>query len=101
MTKMPIWRKKEDTTEHVLDFEVQLEKGKHTTGSSKINHWKLVLKIFRESPNKRKAQIKIVYKKVKIVTTKSRNNSKEKIIIVIRLKVCTTRRFVLGSIIPK
>ena len=50
-------RKEEDTTEHVLDCEVELEKGKHTTGSSNINHWKQILKIFSENKNKRKAQM--------------------------------------------
>ena len=50
-------RKEEDTTEHVLDCEVELEKGKHTIGSSNINHWKQILKIFSENKNKRKAQM--------------------------------------------
>ena len=36
----PICRNKEDTTEHVLDWEVELGKGKHTIGSSNIKHWK-------------------------------------------------------------
>ena len=53
----PNCRKEEDTTEHVLHCEVELEKGKHTIGSSNINHWKQVLKIFRENKNKRKAQM--------------------------------------------
>ena len=48
-------RKEEDTTKHVLDCEVELEKGKHTIGSSNINHWKQILKIFRDNKNKRKA----------------------------------------------
>ena len=39
-TTCPICRNKEDTTEHVLDWEVELGKGKHTIGSSNINHWK-------------------------------------------------------------
>ena len=46
-TIYPICRKEEDTTEHVLDCEVELEKGKHTIRSSNINHWKQILKIFR------------------------------------------------------
>ena len=52
----PIFRKEEDTTGHVLDCEVELEKRKHTIGSSNINHWKQILKIFRDNKNKRKAQ---------------------------------------------
>ena len=28
----------------------------HTTGSSNINHWKQILKIFRDNKNKRKVQ---------------------------------------------
>ena len=52
----PICRK-EDTTDHVPDCEVELEKGKHTVGGSNINHWKQILKIFRENKNKRKAQM--------------------------------------------
>ena len=52
----PICRK-EDTTDHVLDCEVELEKGKHTIGGSNTNHWKQILKIFRENKNKRKAQM--------------------------------------------
>ena len=54
-----IFRKEEDTKEHVLDCEVELEKGKHTIGSSNINHWKqiLLLKIFRDNKNKKKAQM--------------------------------------------
>ena len=39
-TTCPICRNTEDTTEHVLDWEVELGKGKHTIGSSNINHWK-------------------------------------------------------------
>ena len=54
-TIYPICRKEEDTTEHVL--EVEFEKGKLTIGSSNKNHWKLILKIFRENKNKRKAQM--------------------------------------------
>ena len=56
-TTCPICRNKEDTTEHVLDWEVELGKGKHTIGSSNINHWKQILNIFRENKNKRKAQM--------------------------------------------
>ena len=52
-----ICRKEENTKEHVLDCEVELEKGKHTIGSSNINHWKQILNIFRENKNKRKAQM--------------------------------------------
>ena len=59
-TICPICRKEEDTTEHVLDCEVVLEKGKHTIRSSNINHWKQILQIFREKKNKRKAQRQIV-----------------------------------------
>ena len=55
-TICPICRKEEDTTEHVLDCEVVLEKGKHTIRSSNRNHWKQILQIFRENKNKRKAQ---------------------------------------------
>ena len=54
-TICPICRKEEDTTGHVLDCEVEPEKGKHTVRSSNINHWKQILKIFRENKNKRKA----------------------------------------------
>ena len=32
-TICPIYRKKADTTKHILDFDVELEKGKHTIGS--------------------------------------------------------------------
>ena len=53
-TKCPICRKEEDTTEHGLDCEVVLKKGKHTTSSSNINQWKETLQIFRENKNKRK-----------------------------------------------
>ena len=57
-TIYPICRKEEDTTEHVIDWKVELEKEKHTIRSSNINHWKQILKIFRKSKNKkRKAQI--------------------------------------------
>ena len=56
-TICPICRKEENTKEHVLDCEVELEKGKHTIGSSNINHWKQILNIFRENKNKRKAQM--------------------------------------------
>ena len=56
-TICPIFSKEEDTTKHVLDCEVELEKGKRTIGSSNINHWKQILKIFRENKNKRKAQM--------------------------------------------
>ena len=59
-TICPICRKEEDTTEHVLDCEVVLEKGKHTIRSSNINHWKQILQIFSEKKNKRKAQRQIV-----------------------------------------
>ena len=38
-TIFPICRKEEDATEHVLDCEVVLEKGKRTIRSSNINHW--------------------------------------------------------------
>ena len=55
-TICPICRKEEDTTEHVLDCEVELEKVKHMIGSSNINHWKQILKTFRDDKNKRKAQ---------------------------------------------
>ena len=57
-TICPIYRKEEDTTEHVLYCEVELEKGKHTIGSSKINHWRQILKIFRENKNKKKHKCK-------------------------------------------
>ena len=53
-TICPICRKEEDTTEHVLDCDVELEKGKHTIGNSNINLWKQILKIFRDNKNKRK-----------------------------------------------
>ena len=33
-TISPVCRKEEDTAEHLLDCEVELEKGKHTIGSS-------------------------------------------------------------------
>ena len=46
-----ISRKEEDTTEHVLDCEVELEKRKHTIGSSNINHWTQILKILRDNKN--------------------------------------------------
>ena len=52
-TICPICRKEEDTTEHVLDCEVELEKGKHTIGSSNINHGKQILKIFKGNKKKR------------------------------------------------
>ena len=52
-----ICRKEEDKTKHVLDCEVDLEKGKHTIGSSNINHWIQILRMFRENQNKRKAQM--------------------------------------------
>ena len=55
-TTCPICRKEEDTTEHVLDCEVELEKVKHMIGSSNINLWKQILKTFRDNKNKRKAQ---------------------------------------------
>ena len=55
-TICPICGKEEDTTEHVLDCEVEHQKGKHTIGSSNINHWKRILKIFRDNKNERKAQ---------------------------------------------
>ena len=45
---------REDTTEHVLDCKVELEKVKHKIGSSNINHWKQILKIFRDNKIKRK-----------------------------------------------
>ena len=69
-----IFRKEEDTKEHVLDCEVELEKGKHTIGSSNINHWKqiLLLKIFRDNKNKKKAQMQIV-----LGRKDSSNNTKE------------------------
>ena len=51
-----ICRKKEDTPEHVPDFEVVLEKKKHTIKISNINHWKQILQIFRENKKKRKAR---------------------------------------------
>ena len=50
-TICPICGKEEDTTEHVLDCDVELEKGKHTIRNSKINHWKKILKTFRKSKN--------------------------------------------------
>ena len=53
-TTCPICREEEDTTEHVLNCKVELEKVKHTIGSSNINHWKQILKIFRDNKNKRK-----------------------------------------------
>ena len=56
-TICPICRKEEDTTEHVLDCEVELEKGKDMIGSSNIDHRKQMLEIFRENKYKRKAQI--------------------------------------------
>ena len=56
-TICPICRKEENTKEHVLDLEVELEKGKHAIESSNINHWKQILNIFRENKNKRKAQM--------------------------------------------
>ena len=56
-TICPICRKEEDTTEHALDCEVELEKGKHMIGSSNKNHWKQIIKIFRDNKNKRKAQM--------------------------------------------
>ena len=56
-TTCPIFRKEEDTAEYVLDCEVELEKRKHTIESSIINHWKQILKIFREKKNKGKAQM--------------------------------------------
>ena len=56
-TICPICRKEKDTTEQVLDCEVELEKGKHTFGSININHWEQILKIIRENKNKRKAQM--------------------------------------------
>ena len=37
-TICPVCRKEKDTTEQVLDCEVELEKGKHTFGSININH---------------------------------------------------------------
>ena len=40
----PICRKEEDTTEHVLDSEVELGKGRNIIGSSNINHWKQILR---------------------------------------------------------
>ena len=49
-------KKEEDTKDHVLDCEVEFEKGKHTIGSN-TNHWKQILKIFRENKNRRKAQM--------------------------------------------
>ena len=52
-TICPICRKEEDTTEHVLDCEVELKKRKHTIGSSNINHWKQILKIFKGYKKKR------------------------------------------------
>ena len=55
-TICPICGKEEDTTEYVLDCEVEHEKGKHTIGSSNINHWKRILKIFIDNKNKRKPQ---------------------------------------------
>ena len=56
-TICPICRKEEDTTEHVLDCEVELEKGKDMIGSSNIDHRKQMLEIFRENKYKRKAQM--------------------------------------------
>ena len=47
----PICRKGEDATEYLLDFEVELEKGKHTIWSSNINHCNQILKIFRDNRN--------------------------------------------------
>ena len=37
-TVCPIYRKEKDATKHVLDCEIELEKGKHTIGSSNISH---------------------------------------------------------------
>ena len=51
-TICPICRKEEDTIEHVLDCEVELEKGKNTIGSSNINHWEQIPNTFRENLNK-------------------------------------------------
>ena len=50
-------QKEKDTTEHVLDWEEELDKEKRTIGSSNINHWKQTLKIFWEKKNKRKTQM--------------------------------------------
>ena len=45
---------KKKIQQHVLDCEVELEKGKHTIRSSNINHWKQIPKIFRENRIKEK-----------------------------------------------
>ena len=37
-TVCPIHRKEKDAAKHVLDCEIELEKGKHTVGSSNINY---------------------------------------------------------------
>ena len=52
-----ICRKEEDSTKYALDCEVELEKGRHTIGSSNINYWKQMLKIFRDNNNKKKLQM--------------------------------------------
>ena len=56
-TICPTCRNEEDTTEHVLDYEAEHEKVKDTIGSSNMNYWKQILKIFRENKNKRRAQM--------------------------------------------
>lgn len=33
-------------------FHIELQKGKHPIGNSNLNHWKQILKIFRENQNK-------------------------------------------------
>ena len=33
-------------------FQIELQKEKHPIGSSNLNHWKQILKIFRENQNK-------------------------------------------------
>ena len=40
--------------EHVLDCEVEFEKEKYNIRSSIINQWNQMLKIFRESQNKKR-----------------------------------------------
>ena len=52
-TVCPIHRKEKDAAKHELDCEIELEKGKHTVGSSNINYQTPILKIFRENQNKR------------------------------------------------
>ena len=69
---------KKKIQQHVLDCEVELEKGKHTIGSSNINHQKQILKIFRENRIKEKDICK-QYQEEKIVTVTPRNIRYKKI----------------------